>query len=514
MRKLLPALIAAGLFTQIVYGQGDNTRAKPTDWEEVNFEFNQAVMVDGFPSLLRLAQLLKDHPDYKVTIVGNSDQVGSGRANDRLSLRRANAVAQFLQHYGANANQITTRGDGKRNLETNSRNRNARFMNRRVEITVTAPDGTVIGDGSIASAIEDFIKYARGQLGKIDNILSQLQDLENQVKQLQGDSGQIKQDTAAIRQDTGAIHQDTGAIHTDTQELVRRPPPLTSEQTTQIAETAGRNAANYALTQEALRNKKSALVGADFGPEMGGGRTGSYTGDIFGKVLVPFGNGKTPDQSGTHAIQVDGNWDYFHRRSKFDDGLSDGVFDAGVVDRINHFQLGAFAQMDYASIYAYQGGGFLGAGILTADFIFHRGSIGVFGAKGFHESGNVSETSVTGVNFPALAYLKYEDQVGVHAIGALGGRAYLEGSIAFKKRYLPGGAHAPAADLKLVLPASDELAFFIQGDANYTFQNLTSGYRIVFGIQLGNWLRPKDYGSTTGPVPVSVPMPHYELLPR
>ena len=507
IRKLLPALIAAGLFTQAVYGQGENTRAKPADWEEINFEFNQAVLVDGFPSMLRLAQLLKDHQDYKVTIVGNSDQIGSNRANDRLSLARANAVAQFLQHYGANASQITTRGDGKRNLEVNSRTRNARFMNRRVEITVTAPDGTVIGDGSIASAIEDFIKYARGQLGKIDNILSQLQDLENQVKQLQGDNSQIKQDTTAIR-------QDTGAIHTDTQELARRPSPLTSEQTTQIAETAGRNAANYALTQEALRNKKYALVGVDFGPVFGGGRTGNYTAEMFGKVLVPFGNGKTPDQSGTHAIQVDGSYDYYHRRSSIKDGLSDGIFDVGVLNRFNHIQLGAFAQFDYASIYAYQGGGILGAGILTVDFVFKGGSIGIFGGKGFKESGNVSTTSLTGANFPPLAYLKYQDQIGLHGVTGLFGRSYLEASIAYKKRYIPGYGHIPSADLKLVIPANDEFAFFVQGDANYTFQNLSTGYRIVFGVQLGNWLRPKDFGSTTAPVPVSVPMPHYELLAR
>ena len=47
------------------------------------------------------------------------------------------------------------------------------IRNRRVVITVTAPDGTVIGDGSLGSAIEDFITYARGQLGKIDGILAQ-----------------------------------------------------------------------------------------------------------------------------------------------------------------------------------------------------------------------------------------------------------------------------------------------------------------------------------------------------
>lgn len=507
IRKLLPVLIAAGVFTQAVYAQGENTRAKPTDWEEINFEFNQAVMVDGFPSLLRLAQLLKDHPDYKVTIVGNSDQIGSNRANDRLSLARANAVAQFLQHYGANANQITTRGDGKRNLEVNSRDRNARFMNRRVEINVTAPDGTVIGDGSIASAIEDFIKYARGQLGKIDNILSQLQDLENQVKQLQGDNTQLKQDTTAIR-------QDTGAIHTDTQELTRRPAPLTSEQTTQIAETAGRNAANYALTQEALRNKKFALVGADVGPVFGGGRTGIYTAELFGKVLVPFGNGKTPDQSGTHAIQVDGSWDWYHRRSSRNDGLSDGIVNIGLLNRFNHIQLGAFAQFDYVSVYAYNGGGTIGAAILTLDYVFKGGSIGIFGGKGFKEVANVTTTSLTGMNFPALAYLKYDDQVGVHGVGSLGRKAYLEASIAYKRRLTPGGGHVPAADLKVVFPVNEEFDFFIQGDANYTFQNFQTGYRAVLGIELGNWLKPKDFGSTTAPVPVNVPQPHYELLPR
>jgi len=196
MKRLLPALILGGLLSQGLsaqVAQVENTRAKPADWEEINFEFGQAVIVDGFPSLLRLADLLKSHPDYKVNIVGNTDQIGSNRANDALSLRRADAVAQFLQKYGANPNQIMTKGDGKRNLEENATNRNARFINRRVVITVTAPDGTVIGDGSIGSAIEDFITYARGQLSKIDGILAQLQTLEAQVRAL--NTSEIKADT-------------------------------------------------------------------------------------------------------------------------------------------------------------------------------------------------------------------------------------------------------------------------------------------------------------------------------
>src|SRR3954452_23521814 len=76
-----PAQQPAGQPAQQTAQQGaqqiDNTRARATDWEEINFETNQTVIVDGFPSLLRLADLLKAHPNYKVKIVGHADQRGS-----------------------------------------------------------------------------------------------------------------------------------------------------------------------------------------------------------------------------------------------------------------------------------------------------------------------------------------------------------------------------------------------------------------------------------------------------
>ncbi|HVW84097.1 MAG TPA: OmpA family protein [Bryobacteraceae bacterium] len=521
MKKTLPALVALAMFGQFLYAQGMDTRAKPTDWEEVNFEFNQAVIVDGFPAMLRLADLLKQHPDYKVMIVGNADQVGSNRYNDQLSLRRANAVAQFLQHYGAGANQVQTRGDGKRNLEVNSRNSNARYMNRRVVITVTAPDGTVIGDGTLSAAVNDFEKYARGQLGKIDNILSQLQDLEAQVKSLQGDTGAIRQDTASIRQDTGAIHNDT-------QELVRRPAPLTAEQTTQIARTEATRAADYALTQSALRNRKYGLIGYDLGPTFangsihGTGKTGIFSADVFGSALIPFGNGRTPDQPGTHGLQVDGDWVYFRKNAARRDGLTDGIFDIGLVNRFDLVQLGAFAQFDYASFNAYQSGALMGAGVLTMDFILRGGSIGIFGAKGFREYANLGTTPAGSAPYPGLfgltpgtaAYLRYEDQVGIHAMAGLGDHWDLETSIAFKKRYNPAAQHLPAAFIKLGYSVSNDLRFFVEADENTTFSNLRGDDRVVFGITFGNWLRPTNYKTTQGVVPVSVPRPHYELLQR
>ena len=49
-----------------VFGQGLDTTAQKDDWEEINFEFDSDILSDGYPSLLRLADLLNKNGDYKV----------------------------------------------------------------------------------------------------------------------------------------------------------------------------------------------------------------------------------------------------------------------------------------------------------------------------------------------------------------------------------------------------------------------------------------------------------------
>jgi hypothetical protein len=530
MKNFSLLLLAAGMLSQSLPAQEvENTRAKPNDWEEINFETNQAVMVDGFPSLLRLADLLKTHPDYKVTIVGNADQRGSNRVNDALSLRRANAVAQFLQKYGANANQLQVKGDGKRNLEERANNINARLINRRVVINVTAPDGTVIGDGSINSAILDFITYSRGQLNKIDGILTQLQQLEAQVRAL--NTADIKQDTGAIRQDTGAIRQDTTAIRRDTTTLVQRPVPLTSEQTTKIAHDAGQEAADYALTQSALRNRKYSMVGFDIGPTFAPGRVGNYSAEVFGKALIPFGNGKTAEEPGTHGFVVDGSWLYSHpdfRRTTAVNvaGANDAIFNTGLVNRFNHIQVGTYAQFDYASVTLGQfvgpaatgnavfsrAGTMLAGGVVTLDYVMPGGTIGVFGAKGIKDIGNLNTTALTALTTPA--YLRYADQAGFSAAGTFR-KVQLESTLAWVKQYHRGADVMPSSSLKVSFGPTDTMQFFVEGDTNTTFTNgFTPGYRIVVGLQFGNWVRARNYGGTQAVVPTNIPRPHYELLTR
>lgn len=505
MRRLLTAVFAAGLVGQGLFAQGMDTRAKATDWEEINFEFNQAVIVDGFPAMLRLADLLSKHQDYKVNLVGNTDSVGGNRVNDQLALKRANAVAQFLQKYGASASQIQVKGDGKRNPESSNRNVNGRFMNRRVVVTVTAPDGTVIGDGSMASAVNDFEKYARGQLSKIDDLMSQLKQMEGELQALKGDTSAIKSDTTEIKSAVAVLP----GIKSDTATLVSRPAPLTAEETTNIANTAGRNAADYALAQAALRNKMYGLAGFDAGGSFLSGRTSTYSYGGYGKIFVPFGNGRLPGEAGTHAIQVDGEWLAWHGLNAGVLGRQDGIASAGVVNRFGVIQLGTFLQGNYVNFDNFNGGGTLASGIGTLDFVFNGGSVGAFGGKGFKTNSNLSSSSLTGLN----AYLKYEDQIGGHVIGSLGRNFWIETAIAYKKHYARGTTKYPSTDVRLYAGLAQDISMFVGFEENTTFQNIGNMARVSVGIQWGNMMRPQMYNKTDV-APAYIPRPHYELLTR
>ena len=88
MKKLV-AIGALGLLASCLYSQGLSVPAGQTkdDWEEINFEFNSSILSDGYPSLLRMAEILGQHHDYKVKVTGNTDYVGSARYNDKLAWR-------------------------------------------------------------------------------------------------------------------------------------------------------------------------------------------------------------------------------------------------------------------------------------------------------------------------------------------------------------------------------------------------------------------------------------------
>jgi outer membrane protein OmpA-like peptidoglycan-associated protein/opacity protein-like surface antigen len=103
----------------------------------VNFDFNKATLrPEAYPILDNAAEILLTHPQVNVDIVGHTDQVGSDKYNDKLSLQRAESVKKYLIAKGVDASRLSTVGKGKRSLLFNEKDPTSRFYNRRIEFIV------------------------------------------------------------------------------------------------------------------------------------------------------------------------------------------------------------------------------------------------------------------------------------------------------------------------------------------------------------------------------------------
>lgn len=72
----------------------------------------------------------------EVMVIGHTDRVGSGPANDALSLKRAEAVRSLLVEAGIPADKLEVAGRGEREPLVPTADEVAEAKNRRVEINV------------------------------------------------------------------------------------------------------------------------------------------------------------------------------------------------------------------------------------------------------------------------------------------------------------------------------------------------------------------------------------------
>jgi OmpA-OmpF porin, OOP family len=101
----------------------------------VHFNFNKYYIrsVDK-PVLDEAAETLKANPNVKVYVNGYCDAIGSASYNLRLSQRRADAVAAYLEDQGIPASQLIPQGFGKTGFVATNRTAEGRAQNRRVEL--------------------------------------------------------------------------------------------------------------------------------------------------------------------------------------------------------------------------------------------------------------------------------------------------------------------------------------------------------------------------------------------
>ncbi len=99
------------------------------------FDFNKAdIKPQYYKNLDEVVKVLKANPGLKVEIQGHTDNVGSAAYNMKLSLRRAQAVANYLIQHGISPSRLTVKGYGFTRPVASNDTPEGRALNRRVQI--------------------------------------------------------------------------------------------------------------------------------------------------------------------------------------------------------------------------------------------------------------------------------------------------------------------------------------------------------------------------------------------
>ncbi|MFO7828961.1 MAG: OmpA family protein [Bacteroidales bacterium] len=105
--------------------------------KNIFFETNKATLkAESTAELERVANLLKENPGIRLEISGHTDNVGSYRANQKLSEARAKSVVDYLVSQGVDSGRLEYKGYSFTQPVADNNTEEGRAQNRRVEFKV------------------------------------------------------------------------------------------------------------------------------------------------------------------------------------------------------------------------------------------------------------------------------------------------------------------------------------------------------------------------------------------
>ncbi len=103
------------------------------------YDFDSAVLrPESRANLRELAASLSKYSGDEVLILGHTDSVGSDAYNKQLSVRRADAAAEYLVTQGVDRDRIGTGGLGEEEPLGSNATAGGRQQNRRIEVAIYA----------------------------------------------------------------------------------------------------------------------------------------------------------------------------------------------------------------------------------------------------------------------------------------------------------------------------------------------------------------------------------------
>jgi OOP family OmpA-OmpF porin len=103
----------------------------------INFEYNKFDIPDSSQIDVReLAIYLNKNKDYRVHLLGYTDNIGTIDYNQKLSEQRAKTVKKLLLENGVEEDRINYIGNNHDNPLASNESEHGRAKNRRVEIVV------------------------------------------------------------------------------------------------------------------------------------------------------------------------------------------------------------------------------------------------------------------------------------------------------------------------------------------------------------------------------------------
>jgi OOP family OmpA-OmpF porin len=111
--------------------------SKVTYAADAFFDFDKAVLKkEGKAKLDDLVQKVKGINLEVIIAVGHTDAIGADGYNQKLSVRRSEAVKAYLVSKGIEKNRVYTEGKGEKQPVADNKTKEGRAKNRRVEIEV------------------------------------------------------------------------------------------------------------------------------------------------------------------------------------------------------------------------------------------------------------------------------------------------------------------------------------------------------------------------------------------